>query len=76
LPKIVISSCDVKTCWHTLPPLEQIAALLKEKYDQARPMLGSQAYSTVAAKKRWKQLEAGEDLQTLVSIPILINTTI
>ena len=62
----VSSSCDVKTCWHTLPPLEQIAALLKEKYDQARPMLGSQAYSTVAAKKRWKQLEAGEDLQTLV----------
>jgi hypothetical protein len=50
--------------------LEQIAQILKEKYDQARPMGNSlTAYSTGGggAKRRWKSLEAEEDSHNLVS---------
>uniref|UniRef100_A0A915E7W9 Protein Wnt n=1 Tax=Ditylenchus dipsaci TaxID=166011 RepID=A0A915E7W9_9BILA len=31
----VSSSCDVRSCWYTLPPLEQIAERLKERYNTA-----------------------------------------
>ncbi|KAI1712171.1 wnt family domain-containing protein [Ditylenchus destructor] len=32
----VSSSCDVRTCWYTLPPLEQIADRIKERYSSAQ----------------------------------------
>ncbi|KAL7071617.1 hypothetical protein ACQ4LE_009212 [Meloidogyne hapla] len=59
----VSSSCDVKTCWYTLPPIEHVVSILKKKYDNARPMLGSTTLG--AMRKRWKHPES-DDEQSLV----------
>jgi len=59
----LFSSCDVKTCWYTLPPLEHVVAILKKKYDNARPMLGSIPLG--AMRKRWKHPESNDE-QSLV----------
>uniref|UniRef100_A0A914H484 Protein Wnt n=1 Tax=Globodera rostochiensis TaxID=31243 RepID=A0A914H484_GLORO len=57
----VSSSCDVKTCWYTLPPFEQIAETLRQRYDTARPML-----SMNNSKRRWKSVEDSRGWQNLV----------
>uniref|UniRef100_A0A183CLE2 Protein Wnt n=1 Tax=Globodera pallida TaxID=36090 RepID=A0A183CLE2_GLOPA len=57
----VSSSCDVKTCWYTLPPFEQIAETLRQRYDMARPML-----SMNNSKRRWKSVEDSRGWQNLV----------
>uniref|UniRef100_A0A1I8BE93 Protein Wnt n=1 Tax=Meloidogyne hapla TaxID=6305 RepID=A0A1I8BE93_MELHA len=59
------NSCDVKTCWYTLPPIEHVVSILKKKYDNARPMLGSTTLG--AMRKRWKHPES-DDEQSLVRI--------
>ncbi|KAL3084317.1 hypothetical protein niasHT_035143 [Heterodera trifolii] len=55
------SSCDVKTCWYTLPPFEQIAETLRQRYDGARPMPWMNN-----SKRRWKSAEEARGWQNLV----------
>ena len=58
----VSGSCNVRTCWHQLPTLDEVGDRLKERYDGASLVkFNRQGTALVAADRRFRR-PTSEDL--------------
>ena len=65
----VSASCEVKVCWRALPPLGEVGAALKEKFDGASRMkMGSRKYKLRPVTRDMKR-PARTDLVYLENSP-------